>query len=264
MSKNQLPKDEILKLFAFVESKNVPYRDVQYEIVDHLASAMEDMKDRNPEWSYSKCLKETYSKFPITGFAMLQLEKEKALNKYWRNKMLPYIKEFFKLPKIILTISIFLIFQQLVSMLGVIDFTFAKSYIDNGLTSTLYIILGIQTFRRWKLTKRNGKADEYLCIKGFTKTYNFLFLLSFLTPFIIFQIKIMIGGYVVNFGGINSYIIALLLSVMLLCLYLKKYVFMDLLISNMEQKYKHLNMSHQNIYKAVKYYENNLEDSNHW
>ena len=111
--KQELPTEEVQKLFTFVQSKNVPYRDVQYEIVDHLASAIEDMKEENPEWSYSSCLQKIYKKFPITGFAQLQMEKEEALIKYWKKKIWPYVKEFFKLPKIILTITVFILLQQL-------------------------------------------------------------------------------------------------------------------------------------------------------
>ena len=44
-----ISKENVNELFRFVESKNVPFKDVQFEIVDHLASGIEEemIKDQN-------------------------------------------------------------------------------------------------------------------------------------------------------------------------------------------------------------------------
>jgi uncharacterized membrane protein YGL010W len=262
--KDQLPKEEIQKLFEFVESKNVPYRDVQFEIVDHLATAMEEMKEVHPEWSYKSCLKKIYSKFPITGFALLQLEKEKAVERYWRKKMIPYIKEFFKLPKVILTVAVFLIFQQLVSMIGTVDFTFAKYFLQNTILYVFIFICGMYELHRWYWSKNNNKTEEYLFIKAYTKSSNFLFSILWGTPFIIVYIKIMIEGYIVDFSGINSYFIALLVTILLAIFYLKNYIFKDLLLQEAQQKYGHLSLSPSSIEKAEYYYKINSGGDTIW
>ncbi|MFZ1455121.1 MAG: hypothetical protein WAT46_03705 [Saprospiraceae bacterium] len=44
----QLTMEQIETLFSFVKSKYVRYIDVQYELVDHLASAIEDEMQRIP------------------------------------------------------------------------------------------------------------------------------------------------------------------------------------------------------------------------
>jgi len=107
---NQLSKEEIDQLFKFVESKNVKYKDVQFEIVDHLASAIEEMQESDPTLSFNSALLRTYAKFPITGFAVMILAKEKALSKFWKKRFFSAFLSCFSYPKIILT----LIFSSLI------------------------------------------------------------------------------------------------------------------------------------------------------
>ena len=257
--KPHLKQEEIEKLFTFVQSKNVPYRDVQFEIVDHLATAIEDLQEENPGWTYDKSLKEVYNKFPITGFAFLQLEKEKSLEKYWRKKMIPYIKEYFRLPKIILTLLGFIIIQQSISFLGQIDFSFLKPIFKyNHFVIVLYIIIGVHSLRKTKWSKSNPTTDEYLFIKGFQAASQFLFNLLLFIPIIVLYAKIMIGGYVVEFGGINSYIIACCILLLFLTYYLKQHVFDALLHLEAEQRYGHLELSDSAINKAKYYYKHGL------
>lgn len=107
---NQLSKEEINTIFKFVESKNVKYKDVQFEIVDHLASAIEEEQATDPSLSFNSALQRVYGKFPITGFAMMILAKEKALSKYWKKRFFSALLSCFSYPKLILT----LIFSSLI------------------------------------------------------------------------------------------------------------------------------------------------------
>ena len=259
--KHQLKQEEIGQLFSFVQSKNVPYRDVQFEIVDHLASAIEDYKEEQPEWSFDRCLKEIYNKFPITGFAIVQLEKEKALKKYWRKKMIPYIQEYFKLPKIILTIFAFFMIQQMVSLFGYKDLSILKPIIDNnfGISLVWPVWFGVLMLRRKHWKKSNPTTDGYLFIKGFQAASNFLFNLLWFIPFTFLYVKLLIGGYLVDFGGLNSYIFAGCILSLFLTLYLKKYVFDALLHLEAEQRYGHLELNGSAINKAKYYYEHGLD-----
>lgn len=82
-----LTDTQIQSLYKFVESKYVRYIDVQHEIVDHLACAIEDKMQEQPSLSFESALSQVYSQYPITGFALLVSSKEKALDKYWRLQM---------------------------------------------------------------------------------------------------------------------------------------------------------------------------------
>ncbi len=173
--------------------------------------------------------------------------------------MIPFIKEFFKLPKIILTVAVFLIFQQLVSMIGTVDFTFTKSFLQNITLYVIIFIYGMYELHRWYWSKNNNKTEEYLFIKAYTKSSNFLFSILWGTPFIIVYINIITEGYIIDFSGINSYFIALLVTILLAIFYLKNYIFKDLLLQEAHQKYGHLSLSPSSIEKAAYYYKINSD-----
>ena len=249
--KNQLPQDEIQKLFTFVESKNMPYKDVQYEIVDHLASAMEDLKEENPEWPYSLCLEQIYNKFPITGFALLQMEKEEALNKYWKKRLWPYVLEFFKLPKIILTIGAFIILQQLFNSLEPITISNWKL----GIHPTyfvffipLFLMLPITLYRRKQNTgsfknKLLAQQEELLYIKAFNQSANFITAFLLMAPLYINNvIMTQIESNQIVFSGYQSYLLAWYMVSISILSYLFSFEFPQLLKAEAENKYAHLNI----------------------
>jgi hypothetical protein len=248
--KDQLPKEEIQKLFDFVESKNVPYRDVQFEIVDHLASAMEDLKEENPEWPYSLCLEQVYKKFPITGFALLQLEKEEALNKYWKRKLWPYLLEYFKLPKIILTIATFISIQQIVRNIPSIE-------VNNwyaGLAPNMFLffaiimiisLISIVTKKRINHIRGISKGMEqdsknFLYIKSFNTISHIVTMSIVAAPFYIGTI--IPSPNVLTFQGIYSYLIAWLIVGLIIHWHLTLFVFPPLLKEEAEKKYAHIKM----------------------
>jgi len=102
----QLTELQIQSLHQFCEKHYVPYYDLQVELVDHLASAIESRWEQEPELSFEKALYETFSKFGVTGFSRVKMEKEKELRQKYSKLHRRYIGEFFKLPKIILTFSL--------------------------------------------------------------------------------------------------------------------------------------------------------------
>ncbi|MBT8189933.1 MAG: hypothetical protein KJO29_05855, partial [Bacteroidia bacterium] len=160
--KKQLTSGEIEKLFDFVRSKNVPYKDVQYEIVDHLASGIEEIQSEEPGISFEKALAKIYSKFPITGFAVLQLEKEKYIKSYWRKRLGKYMLKFFQLPRIILTILLFLILFKIFTIYG------WMSVWISGISCLIVMFYSIKR-SNWL----SSHSDNYLIIKSFNSSIRF-------------------------------------------------------------------------------------------
>ena len=249
--KEQLSKVEIQKLFAFVESKNVPYRDVQFEIVDHLASAMEEMKEENPEWPYDLCLQQVYKKFPITGFALLQMEKEEALNKYWKKKLRPFLLEYFKLPKIILTLALFFGFQQIFNTIEPIEFELWDEIIPPNMLiyfSITFIVSITSLLLRKRINTLKGVSHS---IKSDSE--NFLYIRSFNTASQILTssielIPLYISCYIIPsygafvFHGVHSYLLAWFVIGLLIHWHLTLFVFPPLLRAEAETKYAHLDI----------------------
>ena len=79
---------------------------MQIELVDHLASAIEQRWSENPDLTLAEVLPTAYKQFGIYGFSKFQNIKEKALRKKYNRLQWQYIGEFYRLPKIIMTIAI--------------------------------------------------------------------------------------------------------------------------------------------------------------
>lgn len=115
---NQLNHQELQTLEAFIDSKNVPYLDVKIEVIDHFASAIEEMRIEDPSLTMESGMQKVFSKFPITGFALWQLEIEERLKAVFLKNYFTLLKSFFTLPKIALTISLFLCFWLMYSVMN--------------------------------------------------------------------------------------------------------------------------------------------------
>ena len=108
-----LTQTQIEELFRFCEKKLVRHYDLQVELVDHLASRIEEELEANSNLTFEVALQNVYSGFGLFGFAHIVREREQTLykqhNKIYREEM----KRFFTLPKALLTISLVLLFFQL-------------------------------------------------------------------------------------------------------------------------------------------------------
>lgn len=74
----KLTDEQTRELYEFTLRKRVRYYDVQIEIVDHLASAIEDRLDREPTLPFHEALRLEYKKYGILGFSKIVTEKIKA------------------------------------------------------------------------------------------------------------------------------------------------------------------------------------------
>ena len=104
MSK-KLSEIQIIELFAFCKKRGVRYYDLQIELVDHLASAIEQKWEENQDLTLAEALPSAYKQFGIYGFSKFQMVKGKALRKKYSRLQWQYIREFYRLPKIIMTIA---------------------------------------------------------------------------------------------------------------------------------------------------------------
>jgi len=99
-------------LFTFIRQHYVEYYDLQCELADHLANAIEMQWTTKPEMDFKDALNREFKKFGIFGFMDVVEKRQLALTKKYHKLMWGYFKEFFKLPKIILTLFVvFLVFK---------------------------------------------------------------------------------------------------------------------------------------------------------
>lgn len=114
-----LNKKEIESLFTFCKKHFVYYYDVQVELVDHRANAVEAELLADPKTTFEKALQKVHQSFGIMGFAPLVAEKEKMAERQGRRLFWKLFKGHFRWPKILLL-------RIIVS----VAFTFFSSYPD--------------------------------------------------------------------------------------------------------------------------------------
>lgn len=112
MTTRKLTPENIDYLFRIVEQNGVKYYDVQVEMVDHFASAVERNWERNPYSTFAESFTEEYKQLKNIDFELIQAEKETALQKKYLKIEHKYLINFFSWPKILATaFATFVIFQ---------------------------------------------------------------------------------------------------------------------------------------------------------
>ena len=101
----KLSAEQIEKLYAFTRQHYVEYYDLQTELVDHLANAIEAQWEQNPKLSFEEALRIEFKKFGVFGFMDVVEKRQAALQKKYNQLVWKELKTFFRLPKIIGTLA---------------------------------------------------------------------------------------------------------------------------------------------------------------
>lgn len=103
----KLTAAHIEELFTFTQQHYVEYYDVQLELVDHLANDIEAIWKQEPHLSFEQAKAKAFQKFGIFGFMPVVEAKHKQLSKKYFKLLGQFLKEWFALPKILLTAVLF-------------------------------------------------------------------------------------------------------------------------------------------------------------
>lgn len=111
-----LSEEQIGELFAFCEKKYVRWYDVQVELVDHLAHAIEDRMAKDPSLGFESALRNVYEGFGIFGFSKIVSERMASVYQMNRKTYYESLKSHFRWPKIgltiLLTTILFIVFKE--------------------------------------------------------------------------------------------------------------------------------------------------------
>jgi len=165
----KLSKDQLQELFDFTKSHRVRYYDLQSELVDHLASAIESKWMEDPVLSFQTALNQVYADFGIYGFGKLEQEKREAIQSKIVKKVLAFIKSYFTIPKVGLTL--------LVIVLTHFGLSLFANPVDISIGLIYFFMAGLSIAMYFQQHKNKGLKDKFLevhavCIGG----YSFLFL----------------------------------------------------------------------------------------
>ena len=85
-----LNKHQIDQIKAFIHSRGFKHIEVETEILDHVASAVEKKLEENPEKPLEKAINEVHASFGVFGFADFEEAKYKQIrgmiySRFWQN-----------------------------------------------------------------------------------------------------------------------------------------------------------------------------------
>lgn len=152
----RLNQDQIQELYTFTRKHFVEHYDLQTELVDHLANGIERQWAETPTLTFQEALNREFKKFGIFGFQDVIGERMKAMDKKYRAIIWRFYKEYFKLPKILLILSLTIGYFYLLRLLNLED-----SY--NFFLGTLLIALMILFFMSFRYRKKmNSKKRKWM------------------------------------------------------------------------------------------------------
>ncbi|SMG10125.1 hypothetical protein SAMN05661096_00292 [Marivirga sericea] len=82
----KLSSEQIAQIKSWISKRGFTHTDVQYEIIDHVASAIEDKMEEKPKISLEGAFNEVHRSFGVYGFAEVEEAITSRLNKeLWRS-----------------------------------------------------------------------------------------------------------------------------------------------------------------------------------
>lgn len=141
---------QLQDLYAFTRNHYVYHYDLQTELVDHLANDIETIWQENPKLSFEEARDQSFKKFGVFGFMDVVEQRQKAMNKRYYKYLLSELKQWFTVPKIIITATLFVTFFTLLQT------SYAKYF--------FFIIFGVLAiwtlFRSIQLNREFRKGKE--------------------------------------------------------------------------------------------------------
>jgi hypothetical protein len=162
----KINQSQIDQLYLFTRQHFVEYYDLQTELVDHLANAIEAQWQLTPTRTFDMALQIEFKKFGVFGFSDVVQERHVALEKKYRKIVWSHFKTFFQLPQIIGTFS----------AVGILFFVFKLSLYSGivfiGLLIFLLVFFFVELARNaLKMKKKNQETDKKWLFKEILNGY---------------------------------------------------------------------------------------------
>ncbi|ARV15917.1 hypothetical protein [Polaribacter sp. SA4-12] len=156
----KLTETHIEELYKFTRKHYVYFYDVQTELVDHLANDIETIWEENPKLAFENARDKSFKKFGIFGFMDVIEAKQKQMNKQYGKILWRFFKEWFTLPKLVITVSIFL------SLFFLLKTPYSKYIILAGLLVLTTINLIKQTKAKRKHKNKEQQKEKIFLLES--------------------------------------------------------------------------------------------------
>jgi len=132
----KLDKTQIDYIKNYIVKKGVRYVDVQMEILDHVASAVEERMSFNETLTLDEALKEVHQSFGIFGFSSLEDAIVDAMNNKYNSIFWANFKSFFNFKYLILQLLTGVLFYKLIQFTGNSDMVLAITLV------LIFVVMG--------------------------------------------------------------------------------------------------------------------------
>jgi len=166
--KRKITSDETQELFHFCEKHKVEHYDLQIELVDHLASYIEEKWETTPDLSFQDLLLESYGKFGIYKFSKITKQKEKELYRKYNLLRRKYAAEFYRWPKIVMTFA----FSIVLFILTKLTNNFKEIYFPIFIISIVLLLFYYFFFVPKKLNINVVENKKFLILDYFKNVKN--------------------------------------------------------------------------------------------
>ncbi|RTY92659.1 hypothetical protein EKL98_01420 [Flavobacterium bomense] len=161
----KLTHQQIDQLYLFTRQHYVEYYDLQTELVDHLANAIETEWEQNPRPTFDEVLHKEFRKFGVFGFMDVVESRQVVLGKKYNRIVWSHFKGFFTIPKIILT-----------GFLILAVFYFLKEYYTKEIfTATMLFLISSMLpflfFENRKMKKRKQETGKIWLFEKILSNY---------------------------------------------------------------------------------------------
>ncbi len=156
--------EQIAQLYTFTRQHYVEWYDLQTELVDHLANAIEAEWQENPKLTFTEALNKEFQKFGVFGFMEVIDEKRKALGKKYNLIIWHHFKAFFGIPKIIMTVSLIGIMYLILKLMN-----------DKSVFVLIYfiILLSVFFYKFYQSKKRRKQEKQHWLFKEIIFNYGY-------------------------------------------------------------------------------------------
>ena len=162
----KLTETDIKELYKFTRQHYVYFYDVQTELVDHLANDIENIWIEKPNLSFEQARDISFKKFGIFGFMDVVEKKQNEMNKKYFKTILRFAKEWFRLPKIILTTLIVIVFYYIQELPNAY-YTYVSIYSFIIISEAIVLIINKKKSRKqFKVTGKKWMFQNIIQING--------------------------------------------------------------------------------------------------
>ena len=180
----KLTEQHIDELYHFTRKQYVEWYDLQTELVDHLANDIEAIWQESPNLSFFEARNRAFKKFGVFGFMEIVEKRQKAMNKRYFKLLFGYLKVWFRLPQLIITVlaSLSLYKILLLDNAGIVISVLAITYAAWSLVSAIHYKRKLnrqkkQKQKRWLLEQIiyvNAFSGFLIFSQGLVQVFNFI------------------------------------------------------------------------------------------